>query len=70
MARDVPAPKWLLTMIMPIAFVLLAFRFMQVGWHILHGDQAEAELGARDVPSSLAGKTDVAKDDEAGEADK
>ena len=70
MARDVPAPKWLLTTIMPIAFVLLAFRFVQVGWHILQGDQSETELGARDVPSSLSEKTSVAKDDEAGEADK
>ena len=75
MARDVPAPKWLLTIIMPISFVLLAFRFMQVGWHVLQGDQAEAELGARDVPSSLAEKTGgpgegETGEGEAGEADK
>jgi TRAP-type C4-dicarboxylate transport system permease small subunit len=55
---------------MPISFVLLAFRFMQVGWHVLQGDQAEAELGARDVPSSLAEKTDSTEEGEAGEADK
>ncbi|MDH4111033.1 MAG: TRAP transporter small permease [Gammaproteobacteria bacterium] len=35
MARDVPAPKWLLTITMPIGFALLAFRFLQVGWRLL-----------------------------------
>jgi C4-dicarboxylate transporter DctQ subunit len=37
-ARDVAAPKWLLTATMPLGFVLLAYRFLEVGWHLLHGD--------------------------------
>jgi C4-dicarboxylate transporter DctQ subunit len=31
-ARDIPLPRWVLTGIMPIAFALLAFRLLQVGW--------------------------------------
>ncbi len=38
LARDVPAPKWLLTITMPIGFTLLAFRFLEAGWHLLRGD--------------------------------
>lgn len=35
LARDVPAPKWLLTMTMPLGFILLTYRFLEVGWHVL-----------------------------------
>jgi C4-dicarboxylate transporter DctQ subunit len=35
LARDVPAPKWLLTMTMPLGFVLLTWRFLEVGWQVL-----------------------------------
>ncbi|HEY5622976.1 MAG TPA: TRAP transporter small permease [Gammaproteobacteria bacterium] len=38
-ARDIPLPRWLLTAIMPIAFLLLAFRFVQVGVRIFAGEQ-------------------------------
>jgi C4-dicarboxylate transporter DctQ subunit len=34
-ARDIPAPRWLLTVILPIAFALLAYRFLQVAWRII-----------------------------------
>ena len=34
-ARDIPLPRWMLTGIMPIAFVLLAFRLVQAGWRYL-----------------------------------
>ncbi|MDH3428789.1 MAG: TRAP transporter small permease [Gammaproteobacteria bacterium] len=37
-ARDVPAPKWLLTATMPLGFTLLGFRFLEVAWHLLRGD--------------------------------
>jgi C4-dicarboxylate transporter DctQ subunit len=45
LARDVPAPKWLLTATMPLGFSLLAYRFLEAGWHILQGeeDQGPAE---------------------------
>lgn len=35
LARDVPAPKWLLTMTMPLGFVLLTWRFLEAGWLVL-----------------------------------
>lgn len=38
MARDVPAPKWLLTATMPIGFTLLAFRFAEAAWQLWTGD--------------------------------
>ncbi len=36
-ARDIPLPRWLLTSIMPVAFALLAYRFLEVGWAINKG---------------------------------
>jgi len=44
-ARDIPAPKWLLTVTMPLGFTLLAFRFLEAGWQILRGER-ETEAGA------------------------
>lgn len=41
-ARDIPAPKWLLTATMPLGFVLLAYRFLEAGWRLLQrGDGGE-----------------------------
>ena len=37
LARDVHAPKWLLTATMPLGFTLLAFRFLEAGWQLLRG---------------------------------
>jgi C4-dicarboxylate transporter, DctQ subunit len=31
-ARDVALPRWLLTAVMPPAFILLALRFLEAGW--------------------------------------
>jgi C4-dicarboxylate transporter DctQ subunit len=45
LARDVHAPKWLLTATMPVGFTLLAYRFLEAGWHLLHGDKEDAETG-------------------------
>jgi C4-dicarboxylate transporter DctQ subunit len=43
-ARDIPLPKWLLTVTMPLGFTLLAFRFLEAGWRILRGKrETEAE---------------------------
>jgi C4-dicarboxylate transporter DctQ subunit len=44
-ARDIPAPKWLLTATMPLGFTLLAFRFIEAGWQILRGKR-ETEAGS------------------------
>lgn len=38
LARDIPAPKWLLTATMPLGFALLAYRFIEAGWHLIRGD--------------------------------
>ena len=40
-ARDLPAPKWLLTATMPMGFALLIYRLMEVGWSILSMSSAE-----------------------------
>ena len=42
-ARDVPAPKWLLTVTMPLGFTLLAYRFLEAGWQVLRGHDAVEE---------------------------
>ncbi len=34
-ARDIAAPKWLLTATMPLGFALLVFRFLEAGWSLL-----------------------------------
>jgi C4-dicarboxylate transporter DctQ subunit len=36
-ARDIPLPRWLLTGILPVAFVLLAGRLIQAAWPVLTG---------------------------------
>ena len=36
-ARDIPLPRWLLTGIMPVAFALLAYRFIELGLAISKG---------------------------------
>ena len=36
-ARDIPLPRWLLIGIMPVAFALLAYRFIELGWAISKG---------------------------------
>jgi C4-dicarboxylate transporter DctQ subunit len=37
-ARDIPAPKWLLTATMPFGFALLTYRFIEVGWRLIKGE--------------------------------
>ena len=36
-ARDIPLPRWLLTVIMPVAFALLGLRFAEAGWKLATG---------------------------------
>lgn len=40
-ARDIPAPKWLLTATMPLGFSLLAYRFLEAGWRIIRGSDSD-----------------------------
>jgi C4-dicarboxylate transporter DctQ subunit len=44
-ARDIPLPKWLLTVTMPLGFTLLALRFLEAGWRIFRGER-ETEAGS------------------------
>ncbi|OPX56375.1 C4-dicarboxylate transporter, DctQ subunit [Oceanospirillum multiglobuliferum] len=37
--EDLPIPKWMALMIMPIGFVLLVIRFAELGWGILTGQK-------------------------------
>ncbi len=34
-ARDIAAPKWLLTATMPLGFALLTYRFLEAGWLLI-----------------------------------
>ena len=49
LARDVPAPKWLLTATMPLGFTLLAYRFLEAGWLIWRDDDRQED--SRESPS-------------------
>ena len=51
-ARDIPLPKWLLTSVMPLAFTLLAYRFLEVGWHVIKGKDEDMEFGEREAASA------------------
>lgn len=45
-ARDIAAPKWLLTATMPLGFALLVIRFLEAGWSLLRrrSDSAEKKV--------------------------
>lgn len=38
-ARDLPFPRWALTLILPIGFGLLTFRLAEAGWQIFKGER-------------------------------
>ena len=42
-ARDIAAPKWLLTATMPLGFALLVFRFFEAGWKLLRRGSDSSE---------------------------
>ena len=56
-ARDIPLPRWLLTGIMPVAFALLAYRFIELGWAINKGTVKglSAEHGTAATPDKSPG---------------
>jgi C4-dicarboxylate transporter DctQ subunit len=56
-ARDIPAPRWLLTSILPIGFGLLAIRFLQVGWQVLDPNAPALGFGERAAPPIVREKT-------------
>jgi C4-dicarboxylate transporter DctQ subunit len=61
-ARDVAAPKWLLTATMPLGFALLAYRFLEAGWKELRRREAgvppqSSAAGRGDAPGSSGKET-------------
>ncbi len=42
-ARDIPVAKWILTLVMPLGFLLLSFRFLVTGWHVINGSGNDTE---------------------------
>ena len=66
-ARDIPAPRWLLTLILPIGFLLLAFRFLQVASKLLAGNQsriADSERVSPNADSGMASTTNSRTEDQ------
>ncbi len=58
-ARDIPAPRWLLTGIMPVAFALLALRFVQVGVRIFRGEVTSLGHTTRESEPAGSAKRDA-----------
>lgn len=44
-AEDIPIERWILTIVLPIGFVLLGLRLLEQGWAILQGRARGFELG-------------------------
>jgi len=44
-ARDIPAPKWLLTVSMPLGFALLTFRFVEGAWRLIRAGEGNTDDG-------------------------
>jgi len=58
-ARDIPLPRWMLTGIMPVAFALLAYRFLELGWAIKKGTvkSLTADHSASSTPEDEQGES-------------
>lgn len=55
LARDIPLPRWLLLIILPIGFGLLGFRLLQAAGEIIKGTReglGQQQEGSASVPSS------------------
>lgn len=50
-ARDIPAPKWLLTITMPLGFVLLGYRLLEVGWQLFRHGTGGLASGQQHAPA-------------------
>lgn len=44
-ARDIPVPRWLLVIILPIGFTMLLVRLAQLGWGLLTGRETSLGFG-------------------------
>jgi C4-dicarboxylate transporter DctQ subunit len=52
-ARDLPFKRWLLTLMIPIGFGLLALRFLQLGLLFVRGDLERLNFGQREAGADL-----------------
>lgn len=43
-AEDLPIPRWILLMIIPIGMILMMIRLLQAGWAILRGEKSGLKL--------------------------
>lgn len=57
-ARDIPAPKWALTVIMPLGFALLSYRFLIAGWHVIRGIDADMDYQEHGEHDNLMAPSD------------
>lgn len=48
-ARDIPVPRWLLVIILPIGFAMLLVRFGQLGWAMFSGRETSLGFGRDDT---------------------
>lgn len=52
-ARDLPFARWLLTIMLPLGFTLLTFRFLQLGWMFARGNIARLGFGGHEAPETI-----------------
>lgn len=57
-ARDLPLQRWLLAGIMPVAFALLIFRFIQVAVQLLKGHKIDKDFAEGDGTGTLLDDVD------------
>lgn len=54
-ARDIPAPKWLLTTSVPLGFALLTFRFVEAGWRLIRPGDGNIDSGQQHTTDNKPG---------------
>lgn len=52
-ARDLPVARWILTVMLPLGFALLALRFAQLGWQFVRGNIDRLGFGEHEAPELL-----------------
>ena len=52
-ARDLPVARWILTLMLPIGFALLLFRFMELAWQLASGAIDRLGFGGHAEDESL-----------------
>jgi C4-dicarboxylate transporter DctQ subunit len=58
--QDIPVPQWVPRLILPIGFGLLAFRFLQIFWRLIRGE--EVRLIGDEAEDALKLRADIEPD--------